>query len=203
MPIALAAVAVIEVAATVASAAEQKSAAGQAANVATQTAAYNAKVDQADAAQIDADTIQNIDNERQDAAVYMSKQASAYVASGIVANSGSALAVQVATAGKFAQREQQQYADAQAKEENLASQAQAGVAYGAAQADADHMEGLAAIIGGAGKVATEVGGAYSGGAFSAGSGAGGGIPGPTAAGQASMYQEFQGGTGTNFVGLNQ
>lgn len=165
MPVALAVVAAVEIGTTVVSMVEQKKATDAAANAATQTAAYNAKVDAAESDQIDANTRANIDNMRQEAKVYMSRQASAYSRGGIIANTGSALATQAATAGRFAMREQQTWNDANAREESLASQAAAGVAEGAAQADEYHMQGISDIMSGASKVASEAYGAYEGGAF--------------------------------------
>jgi len=165
MPVALAVVAAVEIGTTVASTIAQKQATDAAANAATQTAAYNAKVDAADAAQIDSNTQANIAAMRRDASVYMSRQASAYARGGIVANTGSALATEAATAGRFAMKEQQTWNDANAREEGLASQAAAGVAEGTAQANEYHLEGISDIMSGASKVASQAYGAYEGGAF--------------------------------------
>lgn len=179
MPVALIAVAAVSIAATAVSTYEQKKAADTAATTATTIAGYNASLDREQAQQVDLDTDQNIDNLRQDAAVYMSRQNSAYARNGIVANTGSALAVEAATAGKFAMREQQMYNDSQAKQQMLESEAQAGIYEGEAQAEEYHDQGTADVIAGAGKVASSLYGAYTGGAgasisslFSAGAGAG-------------------------------
>jgi hypothetical protein len=179
MPVIPIAALAISVGATVASSGMAKKASDAAANTATQTAAYNAKVDAAQSDQIDKDTIVNIQNMRKDAATYVSRQAAAYAGAGIVANKGSALAVQAATIGKTEMRAQNMWAESQAKEENLASAAAAGVAEGAAQADQYHMEGIADVLNGASKVATEVGGAYNQGLFKGG---GGGAPAPAGGG---------------------
>lgn len=168
MPVALVVVAAVEVAATVASTVVQKRAADAAANTAKTVASYNAAVDQQEANQTDLDAQAKIQAMRRDAATYMSKQASAFAAGGVVATTGSALAVQATTAGRAAMQQQQVWADANAKEQSLAAAGQAGIAEGAAQADQDHMEGVADVMQGAGKVASEVGSAYSGGAFGGG-----------------------------------
>lgn len=144
---------------------ESKKASDSAASTAVQVAQYNQKLDQAQSDQLDFDTQANIDSMRRDAATYMSRQASAYAGSGIVANSGSALAVQATTAGREAMREQQTWTDSQAKEQQLASAGQAGIAEGESQADADHYAGIAAVMNGAGKIAGQVGGDYQDGLF--------------------------------------
>lgn len=164
MPVALIVVAAVSVAAEVAQTTEQKKASDAAANNAKTVAGYNAAVDQQESNQLDLDSQANIQAMRRDAASYMSRQQTAYAASGVMADSGSALAVRAATAGRFAMKEQQAWADANAKEQHLAAEGQAGVAEGDYQAQQDHMEGVADVMGGAAKVASEAGSAYSGGA---------------------------------------
>jgi hypothetical protein len=168
MPVALVVVAAVEIAATVAQTVMQKQAANAAARTATAVADYNNKVDLSQAAQIDFDAQANIAAMRRDAATYMSRQANAYAGNGIIANKGSALAVQAMTAGRFAMKEQQAWNDAQAKESYLASEGQAGIAEGQSQAEQDNLTGVADVMGGAGKVAGELGSAYAGGAFGKG-----------------------------------
>lgn len=155
----------VEAGLTVASTIEQKRASDAAATTATQVATYNNKLDQSEAAQVDADSIANIQAMRRDADVYMSRQTSAYVANGVRADTGSPLAVRAITAGRFEMREQQSYNDAQAKEERLYSEGEADIAEGAAKADEYHMQGVAAVLGGAAKVAGLAFGAYESGAF--------------------------------------
>jgi hypothetical protein len=104
MPVPLIVMAAVSVASTVASTIQQKKAADAAARTATQVADYNAKLDRSEAAQIDLDSLENVRALRRDAATYMSRQALAYVGSGVMANTGSPLAVRAATAGRFAQK---------------------------------------------------------------------------------------------------
>lgn len=165
MPVALGIGLAVQAGLTIASTIESKRAADSAANTATQTAAYNARLDKSEADQIDADAIANIQAMRRDAETYMSRQTSAYVANGVRADTGSPLAVKAVTAGRFAMREQQTYNDAQAREQRLASAGAAGIAEGAAKADQYHMEGVAAVMGGAAKVAGLAFSAYEGGVF--------------------------------------
>lgn len=155
----------VEVGLTIAATSQQKRADDSAANTATQVAAYNARLDQSEANQVDADAIENIRSMRRDAEVYMSRQTAAYAASGVRADTGSPLAVRAITASRFEMREQQTWNDAQAREQRLASAGQAGIAEGAAKADQYHMEGVAAVMGGAAKVAGLVYGGYQSGAF--------------------------------------
>ena len=170
MPVVPVILVAVSVATEVAATAEQKKASDAAANTAKQTADYNNKLDLSEAAQTDIDARANIAAMRQDAAVYMSRQASSFARNGVIATTGSALAVQAATKGKFEMREQTVYNNAQAKEQMLASQGQAGIAVGAAQADQYHMEGVADVLSGASKVAGTLYSGYMGGAFgSAGS----------------------------------
>lgn len=165
MPVALIVVAAVAVAAEVAQTVEQKKASDAAANNAKTVAGYNAAVDNQESAQIDLDTQANITAMRKDAASYMSRQQTAFVASGVRADTGSALAVRAATAGKLEMHAQQAWADSQAKEQRLAAEGQAGIAEGDYQANQDHMEGVADVMGGAAKVASTIGSAYAGGAF--------------------------------------
>lgn len=170
MPVALVVIAAVSVAASAAMTVEQKKAADAAAGNAKTVAGYNAALDKEEANQIDLDTTANVAAMRKDAAAYMSRQTAAYVGAGVMADSGSALAVRAATAGKMEMREQQAWNDSQAKEQHLAAEGAVGVAEGDYQANQDHMEGVAAVMGGAAKVASKLGSAYAGGAFgSAGS----------------------------------
>lgn len=162
IPIALA----VSAGATLYSSQRQNQAAKDAAAVDQATAAYNAKIDRAQAAQLDLDTQQNIRTEREDAKVYLSHQAASYAASGVLATSASPMHVQVATAGRLEQRIQQQYVDSQQRMQALESAAQAGVALGGAQASADRARGTIAMIDGGAKLAGMAFNAYEGGVFS-------------------------------------
>jgi len=102
--IGLAAVAVIG---TGYSAIESSKAANTAASVDTATAAFNNKVDIEMAQQLDLDTLQNVDTERQDANTYLSREAAGYASSGVLANTGSALKSQITNVGRLTQKIQQ------------------------------------------------------------------------------------------------
>ncbi len=166
------AVEAIAAAGAVYSAVEANRASRSAAATSIATADYNARVDRADAAQIDLDARANIEAMRKDASVYMSRQAASYAGAGVSADSGSPLAVQAVTAGRFVMRQQQAYLEAEAKQRRYYSAAKAGIAESAAQAEAYRMQGTAALLNGAGRVASMVGGAYQSGMFG-----GGGTPG--------------------------
>ena len=165
MPIALGVLAVVSIATTVASTIETKQADDAAANTAKTIGQYNADIDMEEAKQVDYDSTAAIDQMRTDAATYMSRTASAYARNGIIANRGSPLAVQSMEAGRAAMKEPQTYADAHAKEQFLTSSAQAGILEADSQADQDHMEGVAAVMGGVGKVAGQIGSSYGAGVF--------------------------------------
>lgn len=144
----------------------QRKAANAQAATATAVADYNARVDLAQSEQTDLDARANIAAMRRDASVYMSRQTAAFAAAGVRADSGSPLAVRAATAGRLAMREQQAYTDSQAKQQRLAAAAKAGRAEGQAAADGYHMQATAAVLNGAGRVASQLGGAYQSGMFS-------------------------------------
>ena len=128
---------------------ESNQASKKAQQVDTATAAYNAKYDRAMAAQSDLDTQQKIRYIRQSDEVYLSRQAASYASAGVLANTGSALDAQITTAGRFEQQIQQQWVSEQQKEAAYYSHAQAGIMYGAAQAESDRMSGNIALINGA------------------------------------------------------
>lgn len=149
---------------------QQNKASKKAAAADTQTANYNAQVDTAQAQQIQLDTEANIQTEQQDDAVYLSRQAASYAASGVISNTGSPLHAQITTAGRLNQRIQQQYSDSQRKQQLLYAQAQEGVYYGQAEASADNAVGTAALLTGGAKIAGLAFDAYNSGVFSGGSG---------------------------------
>ena len=160
-----AALAVVAIGATVYGAVESKEAADNAAQVDTATAAYNAKYDDAMAAQLDEDTQQNITTERQNDAVYLSRQDASYASAGVLSTTGSALDTQITNAGQMEQRVQQQWVNSNQQQESYYSQAAAGVAYGAAEAQSDRMTGSIALINGGAKIAGMAYGDYQSGVF--------------------------------------
>lgn len=163
MPLALAAVAV---AGTAYSAYSSYEGSKKAASVDEATAQYNAKYDESLAAQLDLDTQQNIRTERQDASVYLSREAASYASAGVLSTSGSALHAQITNAGRFEQRIQQDWVNSQQKQQEYYSKAKVGILEGQAQASADRMQGSIALINGAAKVAGSLYGDYQSGMFS-------------------------------------
>ena len=137
-----------------------------AASVNKATADYNNKYDIAAAEQLDADTLANITTERQNNAVYLSREAASYASAGVLATSGSALHAQIINAGKMEQQIQQQYVNSQQKQASYYSQGKAGVAYGLAQSESDRMSGSIALINGLGKAASLGYSDYDNGVFS-------------------------------------
>ena len=169
MPVVPAIPYILSAAATVGSMAMTKKAADSTAANDIATAKYNAAVDIQDSQQLDLNTQQNIAAMRKDASVYMSRMASAYVGAGIVANTGSALATQVAAAGKFAMREQQAWIDSQAQEQRLAAGAAEGVREGVAAATGAEDQGIASMIKGASQLGSTLYNGWQTGAFNFGS----------------------------------
>lgn len=156
----------IYAAGTAYSAIQQNKAARNAAAVDQATAEYNARYDEAQAAQLDLDTIQNIRTERQEAKVYLSKQEASYAAAGVLADSGSALDAQIVNAGRFEQKIQQQWVNMNQQRQSLYSAARVGRLEGAARASADRMSGTIALINGGTSIARSMFGAYEQGVFS-------------------------------------
>ena len=148
------------------SAYKQNQAAGNAAEVDTATADYNAKVDVAQAEQLQLDTIQNIRTQRQANAVYLSQQEAAYASAGVLANTGSALAAQITNAGRMERQLQQEYANSQQRQQQYYAAAKIGRLEGTARAGADRAQGTIALINGGSNLAGQFYGAYNSGVFS-------------------------------------
>jgi hypothetical protein len=149
-------------------------AANTAATVDTATAAFNARIDQENAQQIDLDTLQNIDTERKADATYLSRESAGYASSGVLATTGSALRAQITNVGRFAQQQAQQYQDSQIKQQNLYEAAKVGIAEGSAAASADTSAGTLALLQGGAQVVGQAFGDYNKGLFSGLGGSGGG-----------------------------
>jgi len=170
MPVALAATAVV---AQGVSAYGQYKASRSAAAVDIATAEHNAQIDRVQANQIDLDTQQNIRTQRQENAVYLSNQAASYAAAGVLSTSASPLHAQIVNAGRMEQKIQQEYVNAQQKQQSLYSQATIGIAEGQARAKADRTAGNLALIDGAAKMAGMAFMAFGGGLGGSVAGAGG------------------------------
>lgn len=215
MPLALAVAAlVVTTAATVQQVSSANSAKKDAARAAGEAMAtndaiaqFNTNVDRADEHQLDLNSTANIRAMRKDASVYMSRQESAYAASGVRTDTGSPVAVKAATAGAFALREQQAHTDTNARMERIESSAQAGLAESAAQSEAIRVQGqaqsdaygreaTAAVLSGAGKMLSIASSMYGNGAFGGAGGGGGGGGGFSAPPQSSYTPYTTGGFDT-------
>lgn len=179
------AIAVASTAATVYGTVQASKAAKNAAAVDNSVAGYNARLDEAMAAQSDLDTQANIRTEREQNAVYLSKQHASYAAAGVIANSGSALDAQLTNVGRMEQQIQQQWVNNNQNMQRLASSASVGRLEGNARAEADRAQGTIAMINGVSKASSQLFGAYSSGSFSGLFGGGGG--GATTIAQGSSF----------------
>lgn len=157
--------ALVSVAATAYGTIQQKKAADKAAAIDKSTADYNARLDESMAAQLDLDTVQNIRLERQDAQVYLSREAASYAAAGVLADTGSPLHAQITNAGRFEQKLQQDYTNSVQKQQQLYSSASVGRLEGAAKAEADNARGTLALVDGGAKIAGQAFKAYDSGVF--------------------------------------
>ena len=145
---------------------KQNQSAKNAAEVDTATADYNAKYDEAMAAQIDLDTQANIRTQRDEAAAYLSKQQVSYASAGVLANTGSALDAQITNVGRIEQRLQQQWVNMNQQKQAYASAARVGRLEGAARAESDRASGTLALINGGASLARQTYGMYDSGVFS-------------------------------------
>jgi len=145
--------AVVGIGLTVAAIAEQQSAARKASNTAAITSIYNNKLDQMQAQQVDQDSSVAVQGMREDAEAYVSKQRGQYAAAGIVADTGSPLAIQAETAGKLELRAQHAFMESSAKQGQLYSEGAAGLYYGRSEQDQISEQSQAATLTGAARIA--------------------------------------------------
>jgi len=131
------------------------------ATYAAKVADYNAKVDIANAQQQAMNAQANIQAQRIQGQEYLSRQRASYAASGILSDSGSAMAVQATTAAKMEHDIQQYWNETQQKEAQLYTKAQMDVSEGKAQAKAYHLSAAADMFKAAGSIALAFAGASS------------------------------------------
>jgi hypothetical protein len=91
-------------------------------------AAYNARVAGSEAQQVALDTAANVRAMRKDARTFLSRQRSAFAGSGVRVDTGSPLAVQIATAGQLALQRAETYRQGVAREESIRAQSAASSA---------------------------------------------------------------------------
>ena len=139
------------------------------ATYAAKVADYNANVDIANAQQQAMNAQANIQSQRKEGGELLSRQRAGYAASGVLSDSGSAMAVQATTAARLEQNIQQYWSETQQKESQLYTAAGMEVSKGKAQAKAFHLEAAADMFKAAGSLAL----AFAGGAGSLGSASGG------------------------------
>lgn len=149
------------------------------AQLAKDTAGYNARVDLAEAKQIELDAEANTIAARRDAAVYTSRQKAAYASSGVL-HSGSALAVEAETAGRMEQRILQERIYAGREVAKRQTAARMGIIYGDQQSHAIMVNNRASMLRGGIDLLQTVGSATmsgigAAGPVSAGAAAGGGV----------------------------
>lgn len=137
----------------IAGAAVQATAANKQANVATSVANYNAKVDIANAQQVQLDAAANVNKQRQENDAYKSKMRVAYAASGILSGSGTPMQALATTAGRQEQDIQQYWSGVNQKTDRLYASASEGVAEGQAESEIYHLQAASAVIKGIGSMA--------------------------------------------------
>ena len=120
---------------------------------------YNASLDTTEANQGELDTRVNVERMRESNQAYLSRQHSAYAASGVL-NTGSPLAVQAQTAGRLEMGVKQMYLDSLRKQDLLRSEAGAGLRSSAAQAQAYSNANTAAQLNGGAALARTAYNAY-------------------------------------------
>jgi hypothetical protein len=135
--------------------------AGKQATYAAKVADYNAKVDIANAEQAAMNSVANIQKQRLQGEQYLSSQRASYAASGVLSDTGSAMAVQATTAARLEQNIQQYWAQTQQKEAQGYSQAQLEVMQGKQRAQMYHLAAAADFFKAAGNIANAVAGSSS------------------------------------------
>ena len=145
--------------------------AGKQATYAAKVADYNANVDIANAKQQAMNAVANIQSERLKGEAYQSSQRAAYAASGVLSDSGSAMAVQATTAARMEQGIQQYWNEAQQRESTQYAGAQMEVLKGKQQAQAYHMQAIGDYFKAAGDIANAIQGMPSSGSVSTAGGA--------------------------------
>jgi hypothetical protein len=140
--------------------------AGKQATYAAKVADYNANVDIANAKQQAMNSVANIQSERLKGEAYQSSQRAAYAASGVLSDSGSAMAVQATTAARMEQGIQQYWNEAQQRESTQYAGAQMEVLKGKQQAQAYHMQAIGDYFKAAGDIANAIQGMPSSGSVS-------------------------------------
>lgn len=142
---------------------QQNKAAKSSAALAQATADYNARVDEAEAKQIEMDQTENVRRAREEARIYTSRQKAAYATAGVL-SSGSPLAVEAMTAGRIEQRILQDNLSAKRQAEKARAAGRVGRLYGEASASgimqqntADLLRGGASMLSTAGSFAFNYG----------------------------------------------
>ena len=133
-----------------------------AAKLATATSDYNARVDEADAKQIELDSSENTRRAREEARIYTSRQLAAFAASGVLV-SGSPLAVMATTAGRIEQQIQQEAQDRKRQANRLRDSARMTRLYGESSAAGIRERARADLIGGASRLLQAGANLYQGG----------------------------------------
>lgn len=150
---------------TAASMGQQAQASREAGKLALKVGAQNRAVDDAAAAQLETNTAANLRREKEENAAYISKQQTAYAASGVLANTGSPLDVEATTAGRLEQGIQQKWIDSQVQAGNIRRQGQYGQMYMQGQADSAALQANISTMKGGAQLASQAYGAYESGAF--------------------------------------
>lgn len=150
---------------------QQNKASKASAQLAKDSAGYNAKVDLSEAKQTQLDSDANIRAARRDAAVYTSRQQAAYATSGVLSG-GSPLLVEAESAGRMEQSIQQERVNSQREVAKRESAARIGVLYGDAQSSAIKKQNSIDMLKGGVGILQTVAGAYQAGVFSTSGGSG-------------------------------
>jgi hypothetical protein len=127
--------------------------AGKQATYAAKVADYNANVDIANAKQEAMNATANIQAQRLQGQEYLSRQRAAYAASGVLSDTGSAMAVQASSAARMEQSIQQYWAQVQERESSQYAAAQLQLSEGKQQAKMYHLQAAGDFFKAAGNIA--------------------------------------------------
>ena len=158
------AIPIIALAATAVSAGLAAKSSVQAANTSKATAAYNARVDEEQAKQVEINSRENMQKQASANEIYLSRQKSAIAANGLLA-AGSPLDLLAESASELQSNLGDMGQEESVERSRLFSSAGAGLMEGAAQASAYQMQGATSLLSGVGSIGSMGMQAYQAGYF--------------------------------------
>lgn|SRR5512136_108710 len=143
----------IPIALSLASAYMQSQAENEAGQTANQIGEYNASVDEADAIQLELDSLESVKRMRAEGRKFVGSQRAAYAKGGVVVDTGSPLEVMAETEGMLKLQELDAERQTRQQAAKLRRQAQVSRVYGAKELKASQTSSAASLLAGVGNAA--------------------------------------------------